>query len=154
MTERPDLTTSKPTQRDSAYGIGFVGVFLALVIAVPGVFLVASRSCGCASPVDVVVLNLAHEDATVSWQGAGLLGTPILGIAGSDTAPACTATSETLRPGAVDVTLRAGGDAQTFRVDVPGGEGRSSHVPIIVIGADGHIQGQTGGSPSLDPNCN
>jgi hypothetical protein len=82
-----------------------------------------------------------------------VFGTPILGISGSDIAPACRATSETLRPGAVEVSLRAGGATQRFRVDVPDGDARYGHAPVLVIGADGRIAGLAVGSPSLDPHC-
>jgi hypothetical protein len=158
MFERPAASTTTPTRRKLAHGIGFVGLVVALVIAVPAAILAATASCGCASPADLIVLNYAHEDATVSWQGAGLLGAPILGISGSATASACATFSQTLKPGSVDVSIRAGSDGQTVRVTVPDGEARSGHVATLVIAADGHIAGPNDGAPAggypRDPLCN
>jgi hypothetical protein len=156
--EPPDAPTTTPTRRQYAYGLGFVGVVVALAIAIPVALLAASASCGCTPPVDLIVLNYAHEDATVSWQGTGLFGTPVLGISGSATASACATFSQTLRPGSVDVSIRAGSDVQTVRLTVAEGEARYGHVATFVIGADGRIAGPTDGSPATgypqDPLCN
>ena len=154
MFERPDASTSTsistttPTRRQLAGGLGFAGVVIALVIAIPAVLMAAPWACGCTSPVDLIVLNHAHQDAAVSWQGAGLLGTPVLGVSGSTAAPACATLSQTLRPGPIDVSIRTGGDARTVRVTVPGGDARHGHVATFVIGADGRISGPTDGSPA------
>lgn len=128
------------------------------MIAILAVLLAVWPSCGCTSPPDLAVINYAREDASVSWQGPGLFGTPIFGISGSETAPACKISSYTLRPGAVDVSIRDASDALSVRVDVPDGEGRGAHAAIIVISADGHIaepvhQPPAGGYPE-SPLCN
>lgn len=158
MFERPDASTPTPTRRQFAYGLGFVGVVVALVIAIPAAFLAASPSCACTQPADLIVLTFSHEDATVSWQGTGLFGTPILGVSGSATASACATFSQALGPGAVDVSIRAGSDAQTVRVSVSEGEARYGHAATFVIGADGRIAGPTDGAPAggypQDPLCN
>ncbi len=157
MLERPD--TAAPKGRQFAYGLSFVGVIVALMIAIPAALLAASSSCGCTSPVDLIVLNSTHEDATVSWQGTGLLGTPILGISGSAMAAACATFSQTLRPGAVNVSIRAGGIVETVSVTVPEGDARyGGHVATFVIGDGGRITGPIDGSPvggyPEDPLCN
>jgi hypothetical protein len=60
--------------RQWAHGLGFIAVALALMIAIPAALLAASSSCACTTPADLVVLNYAHEDAAVSWDGPGPLG--------------------------------------------------------------------------------
>ncbi len=157
MPEQPKGWGSARTGRQLAHGLGSIAL-VALVIAIPAVLLSAPWSCGCTSPVDLIVLNYAHDDATVSWQGAGLLGTPILGAAGRTTAPACATLSQTLRPGEVDVSISAGADVQSARVVVPERDVQDGHVATFVIGVDGRIAGPSDGMPGgaypQDPLCN
>jgi hypothetical protein len=111
MSEAIDLTRTESTGRQFAYGLGFV---LAIVIGIPvALFLAFSASCACTSPPDLVVLNYAHEDASVSWQGPGPLGLPVLGISGSAVVPACSTHAVTLRPGQVSVTISVSEVART-----------------------------------------
>jgi hypothetical protein len=112
---------------------------VALVIAIPAVVLAVRPSCGCAPPSDLAVINYARDDAIVSWQSPGLFGTPIFGISGAESAPACKISSYTLRPGAVDVTITTASDALSVRLDVADGAGRGAQAAIIVIGSDGLI---------------
>ena len=96
MDQRPGSTGTAPTGQQWAHGVGFIVVALALVIGIPAALLATSSTCACTPPPDLIVLNYAHEDAAVSWEGPGLLGLPILGISGSAVARACT----TLAPAA------------------------------------------------------
>jgi hypothetical protein len=158
MSEPLNATEREPTRGQFAYGLSFVGVVLAVLIGIPLALLAASASCACSSPVDLVVLNDAHEDGSVSWQGAGLLGTAVLGISGSATAPSCATLSQTLRPGVVSVSLRlGGGETRTVLITVPSGDARYGHAATFVIGADGRITGPADGAPSGvspgDPLC-
>ncbi len=150
-------TETPPTGRQWAHGIGFIAVVLALAIGIPAALLAASSSCACTTPADLVVLNDAHGDATVSWDGPGPLGLPILGISGGADAAACTTFAQPLRPGRVTVTLRAGGETQTVDITVPEGEARYGHSATFVIGPDGHITGPSDGAPAggypEDPLC-
>jgi len=155
--EQPGAAEMAPTGRQWAHGVGFIVVALALVIGIPAALLAASSSCACTTPADLIVLNYAHEDAAVSWEGPGLLGLPILGISGSAVAPACTTFSQPLRPGQVNVTLRASGETQTVTVTVPEGEARYGHSATFVVDLSGHISGPSDGSPAggypQDPLC-
>lgn len=158
MSEPLNATTRESTRGQLAYGLGFVGVVLAVLIGIPLALLAASVSCACTSPADLVVLNYAHEDVSVSWQGAGLLGTSVLGISGTAIAPSCATDSETLRPGVVSVSLAMGGETRTFSITVPSGDARYGHTATFVIGTVGRITGPADGAPSggypRDPLCN
>ncbi|HEY3336305.1 MAG TPA: hypothetical protein VGK16_13820 [Candidatus Limnocylindrales bacterium] len=158
MDERLGSTETAPTGRQWAHGVGFIIVALALLIGIPAALLAAaSPSCACTPPADLIVLNYAHEDVAVSWQGPGLFGLPILGVSGSAVAAACATFSQSLRPGQVDVTLRAGGETRTVAVAVPEGEARYGHSATVVVGPDGRISGPSDGSPAggypQDPLC-
>ena len=157
MSQQRGSTETAPTGRQWMHGDGFIAVVLALMIGIPAALLAASSSCACTSPADLIVLNYAHEDAAVSWDGPGLLGLPVLGISGSADAPACTTFSQPLRPGRVTVALRAGWETQTVEITVPEGDTRYGHSATFVVGPDGHITGPTDGSPAggypQDPLC-
>jgi hypothetical protein len=148
MLDRTDASPARRTRRRFGCAVGVVGVVLAVVIDVQAVLLVATPACACTSPTDLVVLNYAHEEAGVSWQGRGLYGTPILAFSGSATVSACATLLVALRPGPVDVSVRAGGDAHTVRVDVPQGQARYGHPATIVIEADLRISGPDDVGPS------
>ena len=159
MSEPLNATTREPTRGQSAYGLGFVGVVLAVLIGIPLALLAASASCACASPADLAVLNYSHEDVSVSWQGAGLWGTPVLGFSGAATAPSCASHWETLRPGVMSVSLgTSGGETRTVSITVPSGDARHGHTAVFVIGTDGRITGPADGAPGgdypRDPLCN
>ena len=148
MLDRPDAS-KKPGRRLLVIPFALLGVVVALLIAIAAVPLAAWPSCGCTSPTDLVVANYAHEDASVNWQGAGLFGTPVLDVSGSQTAPACTISLFTLRQGSVDVSIRDASDALSVQLNVPRGAGRSVHKAIIVIGADGQIAEPVHQSPTV-----
>jgi hypothetical protein len=156
VSDQPMGSRSAPRRRQLANGLGYVAL-VALVIAIPAILISAPWSCGCTAPVDLIVLNYAHDDATVSWQGTGLLGTPVLGVSGSASAPACATLTQTLRPGEVDVSIRAGADARTSRVTVSERQAQDGRVATFVIGADGRIAEPTDGPPAggypQDPLC-
>jgi hypothetical protein len=156
MDERLRGSETEPTRRQWAYGLGFTALVLALVIGIPAVLLAAGSSCACTPPADLVVLNYAHEDATLTWQGPGPLGLPVLGIWGGAIAPACSTFSQTLRPGRVSVSISTG-TVHTIAITVPDGEARNGHQATIVIGPDGQVSGPTDGAPSggypQDPLC-
>ena len=157
MDEQPGSPETATRDREWVRGVGFVAVALALTVGIPAALLAASSSCACTSPADLVVLNYAHADAAVSWDGPGPLGLPVPGTSGSADAPACTTFAQPLRPGRVTVTLRAGGETQTFDITVPEGEARYGHSATFVIGPDGHVTGPSDGAPAggypQDPLC-
>lgn len=147
------------TRRSHRRSVGGAGLFivLALGIGISADLWLTSSSCACAEPADLIVLDYAHRDATVTWQGPGPLGLPIGGLSGEATVRACTTLSQSLRPGEVRLSLRVGSAIRTLSVTVPAGDARLQHPAVFVIDAAGRLVGPTdqappGGFPQ-DPLC-
>jgi hypothetical protein len=111
-------------------------------------------SCACAAPLDLVVQNYSHQDASVSWSQPGLLGTPLRGLSGGAPAAACRTLSAGLRSGVVDVSVDAGGVSRTFHLHVR--DTVADRPWTIAIGGDGQIAEPVSGDGAFsqeDPLC-
>ena len=150
MSDGTDETRTRPTRGRLRSRLGCAGAVLtslalALVIAISAALLIPVDSCACATPLDLVVQNYSHQDASVSWSQPGLFGTPLRGLSGSAAAPACRTLSAGLRSGVVAVSVNSGAASRTFQLHV---RDAVSDLPwAIVIGADGHIGDPIDGDP-------
>jgi hypothetical protein len=145
MFDQADPITTGPSRRRTGYRLRFAGVALALILAISAAVLVPVDSCACATPLDLVVQNYSHQDASVSWSQPGLLGMPLRGLSGGAVASGCETLSAGLRSGVVEVSVNAAGVSRTFHLHV-----RDSDADLpwaIVIGADGHIADPIYGEP-------
>jgi hypothetical protein len=120
-------------------------VVLALIVAMSAALLVPVDSCACATPLDLVVQNYSHQDASVSWSQPGLFGTPLRGLSGGAVASGCKTLSAGLRSGVVEVAVTTGSQSRTFSLHVRDAQ---ADVPTaIIIDADGHIADPNYGDP-------
>jgi len=142
MSNEADVVGTKPTRgrlrsRLGCAGAALASLVVALVVAISAALLMPVSSCACATPLDLVVQNYSHQDASVSWSQPGLFGTPLRGLSGGAVAPGCRTLSAGLRSGEVQVSINAGRVSRTFQLHV---RDAVSDLPwAIVIGADGHI---------------
>jgi hypothetical protein len=118
---------------------------LALIIAISAAVLIPVSSCACATPLDLVVQNFSHHDASVSWSQPGMFGTPLRGLSGGAVAAPCTTLSAGLRSGVVEVSVNSAGVSRTFDLHVR--DTLANGPATIVIGADGHIADPISGVP-------
>ncbi len=150
MFDRADEVRNTPTRGGRRYRLGCAGaalasLALALVVAISAALLIPVSSCACAMPLDLVVQNYSHQDASVSWTQPGLFGTPLRGLSGGAVATGCTTLSAGLRSGVVEVSVKAAGVSRTFQLHVRDAQ---SNLPwAIVIGADEHIADPISGDP-------
>jgi len=150
MFDEAHAIRTKPTRGRSRYRLGcasavLASAVLALVVAISAALLIPVPSCACTTPVDLVVQNYSHQDASVSWSQPGLFGTPLRGLSGGAVAAGCRTLSAGLRSGVVEVSVNAGGVSRTFHLHVR--DALADGTAAIVIGADGHIADPTYGDP-------
>jgi hypothetical protein len=159
MFDQADPISTKPTRGRIGYrlgcaGAGLAGVVLALIVGISAAVLIPVPSCACATPLDLVVQNYSHQDASVSWSQPGLFGTPLRGLSGGAPAAGCRTLLAGLRSGLVEVSVNAGGVSRTFHLRV---RDAVADLPwTIVIGGDGHIADPISGDGALsqqDPLC-
>ncbi len=142
-----------PSPRDYVHGLSAVGILLAVMIGVPIWLLVAAGpSCGCSTPVTVIVYDTSPNEATFRWESSGLLGTPIFGGSGTVPLAACSNNSEYLPAGRHQITVTTPTASRSFDLSVPW-EQRSDTLLWIVIRADGAIDQVAAGSYPADPPC-
>jgi len=149
MVDQADART-KPTGGRIRYRLGcagvvLAGVVLALIVAISAALLIPVDSCACATPLDLVVQNYSHQDASVSWSQPGLFGTPLRGLSGGAAAAGCRTLSAGLRSGVVEVSVTTGGVSRIFHLHVR--DAVADGPATIVIGADGHIADPIYGYP-------
>ncbi len=150
MFDQADEVTNTPTrgrhrQRLGCAGAALASLALALVVAISAALLIPVSACACAMPLDLVVQNYSHQDASVSWSQPGLFGTPLRGLSGGAVATGCATLSAGLRSGVVEVSVKAGGVSRTFQLHVRDAQ---SNLPwAIVIGADEQIADPISGDP-------
>jgi hypothetical protein len=150
MFDQADAIGTTPTRGSLRSRLGcasaaLASLVLALVVAVSVALLVPVSSCACATPLDLVVQNYSHQDASVSWSQPGLFGTPLRGLSGGAVASGCRTLSAGLRSGVVEVSVNAGGVSRTFDLHVR--DALAAGPAAIVIGADGHIADPIYGGP-------
>lgn len=150
MFDQADGIGTRPTRGRSRYRLGCAGVLLAsvalaLTVAISAAVLMPVPSCACLTPLDLVVQNFSHQDASVSWSQPGLFGTPLRGLSGGEPAARCTTLSAGLRSGVVEVSVNAGGVSRTFQLHVR--DAFADGPATIVIGADGQIADPIHGEP-------
>ena len=150
MFDQVDGIGTRPTRGRSRYplrcaGVVLASVALALIVAISAAVLIPVPSCGCATPLDLVVQNYSQQDASVSWSQPGLFGTPLRGLSGGAVASGCRTLSAGLRSGAVDVSVTAVGVGRTFHLQVR--DALASGPWAIVIGKDGQIADAIKGEP-------
>jgi hypothetical protein len=159
MLDKADPAGPKPTRGRIGYRLGCAGatlasLALALVVAISAAVLIPVPSCACTTPLDLVVQNYSHQDASVSWSQPGVLGTPLRGLSGGAPVAGCRTLSAGLRSGVVEVSVSVGGASRTFHLHVRDAE---ADLPwTIVIGGDGHIADPISGDGALsqqDPLC-
>ncbi len=142
MFDQADEVRNTPTRgrlrsRLGCVSVALASLALALVVAISAALLIPVASCACAMPLDLVVQNYSHQDASVSWSQHGLFGTPLRGLSGGAVATGCTTLSAGLRSGVVEVSVKAAGVSRTFKLHV---RDTQSNLPwAIVIGADEQI---------------
>ncbi len=150
MFDQADATTTRPKRDRIRYRLGcasavLASLALALIVAISAALLLPVNSCACAMPLDLVVQNYSHQDASVSWSQPGLFGTPLRGLSGGAVASGCRTLSAGLRSGVVEVSVNQGGVRRTFDLHV---RDTQADLPwAIVIGADGHIADPVSGDP-------
>ena len=132
-------SATTPTGRQYAYGLGFVAVFLALVVGSPIWLFVTSNTCGCVTPSDLVLYNADARPVTVSWSHPGLFGTPLLGHAETLEVAACTTADVGLTVGHDDVSIESSSATTGIAVDVPEGHG-GYDIPILLVHPGGAIE--------------
>jgi hypothetical protein len=111
-----------PTERGARpylHAMGFIGVLLALMVMVPAWLFAAERTCGCTQPPDLVVVNLDSGPVTVTWRQPGVLGSSLLGQAGSAQVEACSTSNAILPAGRVHVVIDSSTATGAFDLDVP-----------------------------------
>ena len=150
MFDQADRVRNTPTRgrlrsRLGCVSVALASLALALVVAISAALLIPMASCACAMPLDLVVQNYSHQDASVSWSQPGLVGTPLRGLSGGAVATGCTTLSAGLRSGVVEVSVNAAGVSRTFQLHV---RDTQSNLPwAIVIGADEQIADPISGDP-------
>jgi hypothetical protein len=150
MSDEAEAIRTTPTRGRFRYRLGCAGaalasLVLALVVAISAALLVPVSSCACSTPLDLVVHNYSHQDASVTWSQPGLFGSPLRGLSGGAVASACRTLSAGLRSGVVEVSVNMGGVSRTFHLHV---RDTQADLPwAIVIGADGHIGDPISGDP-------
>jgi hypothetical protein len=150
MSDEADVVRATPTRGRLGSRLGCVSaalasLVLALLVAISAVLLIPVSSCACATPLDLVVQNYSHHDASVSWSQPGLFGTPLRGLSGGAVASGCRTLSAGLRSGVVEVSVSMGGVSRTFHLHV---RDTQADLPwAIVIGADEHIADPISGDP-------
>ena len=150
MSDQADGSRTEPARgrsrrRFGCAGVVLAGVALALVVAISAALLIPISSCACATPLDLVVQNYSHQDATVSWSQPGVFGTPLRGLSGGAVAARCITLSAGLRSGVVEVSVNSAGVSRTFNLHVR--DALADAPATIVIGADGHIADPISGVP-------
>lgn len=150
MSGEADAIRTTPTRgrlrsRLGCASAALASLVLTLVAAVSVALLIPVSSCACATPLDLVVQNYSHQDASVSWSQPGLFGTPLRGLSGGAVASGCRTLSAGLRSGVVEVAVNAGGVSRTFHLHVR--DALADSPAVIVIGADGHIADPISGDP-------
>jgi hypothetical protein len=129
--------------------VALAALGLVSVVAIAVAMLAPVPSCACVTPLDLVVQNYSHQDASVTWSQPGLFGTPLRGLSGGAIASSCRTLSAGLRSGVVTVTVTAGGARRTFQLHVR--DAQPSLLSTIVIGADGKIADPISGDPPGGP---
>lgn len=150
MFDQADAARTTPTRGRSRYRFGcasvvLASVALALIVAISAALLIPVPSCACTTPLDLVVQNYSHQDASVSWSQPGLFGSPLRGLSGGAPAAGCRTLSAGLRSGVVEVSVNAGGVSSTFHLHVR--DALANGPAAIVIGADGRIADPIYGDP-------
>lgn len=138
-------TRRRPRHRLGRFSVVFAGAMLVFVIAMTVAVVMPIPSCACATPLDLVVQNYSHEDASVSWSQPGLFGTPVRGLSGGAVTTRCATLSAGLRSGVVAVTVTTNEASRTFSVHVR--DGVAAVPAAIVIELDGHISDPFYGDP-------
>jgi hypothetical protein len=117
------------------------------MVAISAAVLIPVPSCACTTPLDLVVHNYSHQEASVTWNQPGLFGTPLRGLSGGATAAGCQTLSAGLRSGLVEVSVNAGGASRTFHLRV---RDAVTDAPwTIVISGDGRIADPISGDGAL-----
>jgi hypothetical protein len=150
MLDQADVIRNTPTRGRIRHRLGcasvvLASVVLALIVGISAALLIPVDSCACSTPLDLVVQNYSHQDASVSWSQPGLFGTPLRGLSGGAAASGCRTLSAGLRSGVVEVSIKAGGLSRTFQLHV---RDTQTNLPwTIVIGADEQIADPISGDP-------
>jgi hypothetical protein len=142
MFDQADATTTRPKRGRIRYRLGcasavLASLALALIVAISAALLLPVNSCACAMPLDLVVQNYSHQDASVSWSQPGLFGTPVQGLSGGAVAAGCRTLSAGLRSGVVEVSVTADGVSSSFYLHIR--DAVADGPATIVIGPDGQI---------------
>ncbi len=150
MSDQADAIGTNPTRgrirrRLGCAGAVLAGLAVALIVGISAALLIPVDSCACSTPLDLVVQNYSHQDASVSWSQPGLFGTPLRGLSGGAAAAGCRTLSAGLRSGIVEVSVNAAGASRTFSLHVR--DGAADAPAVIVIGADGRIADPIYGDP-------
>ena len=149
MFEQADAIRTKPPRgrlhRLGCASVVLASVVLALIVAISAALLIPVDSCACSTPLDLVVQNYSHQDASVSWSQPGLFGTPLRGLSGGAVAAGCRTLSAGLRSGVVEVSVTTDGVSRNFHLHVR--DAVADGPATIVIGADGHIADPIYGYP-------
>jgi hypothetical protein len=161
MSDHADVVDAKPIRgrvgrRLGCTGAAIAGVTLGLVVAVSAAVLIPVSTCACTTPLDLVVQNYSHQDASVSWSQPGLFGTPLRGLSGAAVADGCRTLGAGLRSGVVEVSVHSGAATRTLQIHVR--DGLADSPAAIVVGGDGQIAdpiygARAAGLYQQDPLC-
>jgi hypothetical protein len=134
--------TDREARRAPISGPVLVIALLAMGI-LGGGFALATATCACTSPPDLVIVNRSRDVAVVDWQAGGVWGTPLFRSDGSFEAPGCGVTSWTLAAGDVTARVHVGSTTRTVALAVQQAGGR--HPSFVLIDATGGV-----GDPTPD----
>ncbi len=150
-----DETTDTTARRRRLAGLGLGGIVLAALLAIaigtPAALVVATgRTCACAQPPDVIVVNGSTDPVTLTWRQAGLVGA-LDGHHGTERVEACAAFTTTFPQGRIKVTVTSTAATRTFELDIPQ---RFASDPFgrYVVGRDGAVQDATRADPVAAPD--
>ena len=136
MSDMETRPPAGPTTGQFLYGLLFIAAIGVLGI-VAGAFALANATCACTTPPDLIIVNQSHAVASVDWETAGLLGTPLLRSGGHIDAAACEVSSWNLDPGNVTTTVGSRTATRTAHFTVTGRMDRPAH--FLLIDAQGQI---------------
>jgi hypothetical protein len=145
---------SRPGWRAYGFGLGLVGVVLAIVIGTPAALVVATgRTCACAQPPDLIVQNASTSSVTVTWKREGLTLAPDENGAGTVVVEACASMNTTLPQGTVHVVVTSVSEVEEFDLDIPQRYATSPFAWRVVHGG-GVIKDAGPTGPTDDPLAN